>query len=364
MKPVTPPQDDPKRLQAVRWCMRLAEGGLSEFEASELETWLAADLDHQRYLDQAAAAWSSVEQQALGPQLIAMRAEALADVRRTAAGRRGMPPRWISLAGAACLVVASTAAGLWWLNAPTVYVTNVAERRVVMMPDGSRLSLDALTRVKVHYSADRREFWLESGRAKFDVAKNPLRPFTVLAEGKLVVATGTQFSVEVLQQQVRVDLFEGHVAVLNDHKSGGVLTPRLDPAGGQYLAPGEELIASPHAQAGAIRHLGQADAPAWEGGQLVFADEPLSAVVERANRYSRTRLILADSEIGRLRISGVFAAGNTGAIVTAVTDILPVRATEDGDTVRLDKIQDRNNSAFASVQSDPVVRLTHQQTGF
>src|SRR3546814_17339617 len=43
----------------------------------------------------------------------------------------------------------------------------------------------------------------------------PLRPFSVAAAGKIVVATGTEFSVELLGRETRVILYEGHVAVLN-----------------------------------------------------------------------------------------------------------------------------------------------------
>src|SRR3546814_14684556 len=45
--------------------------------------------------------------------------------------------------------------------------------------------------------------------------KDPLRPFSVAAAGKIVVATGTEFSVELLGRETRVILYEGHVAVLN-----------------------------------------------------------------------------------------------------------------------------------------------------
>lgn len=56
------------------------------------------------------------------------------------------------------------------------YQTGVG-RRVVALADGSMLSLDASTRVDVRYLGDRRELWLRSGRAKFVVAKDPLRLF-------------------------------------------------------------------------------------------------------------------------------------------------------------------------------------------
>src|SRR3546814_3322622 len=88
-----------------------------------------------------------------------------------------------------------------------------------MLDDDSRLSLDANTRVRVKYSRAGRQLWLEEGRARFEVAKDPLRPFSVAAAGKIVVETGTEFSVELLGRETRVILYEGHVAVLNGSAS-------------------------------------------------------------------------------------------------------------------------------------------------
>src|SRR3546814_18739257 len=83
------------------------------------------------------------------------------------------------------------------------YQTEVGERRVALLDDQSRLSLDADSLVEVDMSDRQRELTLVRGRAKFDVAKDPLRTFTVVAGDKMVVATGTSFSVEMVGKAVR-----------------------------------------------------------------------------------------------------------------------------------------------------------------
>src|SRR3546814_6222189 len=75
------------------------------------------------------------------------------------------------------------------------------------------VSLDAATKVNVRMKEAGRQVELLAGRAKFDVAKDPQRPFTVAAGDKLVVAVGTSFSVELIDGQVRVILYEGQVEV-------------------------------------------------------------------------------------------------------------------------------------------------------
>jgi transmembrane sensor len=67
---------------------------------------------------------------------------------------------------------------------------------------------------------------------------------------------------------------------------------------------------------------------AWERGQLIFDNEPLSAVVARVNRYSTTPIDIADAKTGALRMSGVFNTGDTAAFIEAVTHYLPVRASQ------------------------------------
>src|SRR3546814_13438728 len=91
---------------------------------------------------------------------------------------------------------------------PDAYATHIGERQLAVLDDGSRVSLDAVTKVKVRMKDEARQVELLEGRAKFDVAKDPLRPFTVAAGDKLVVDVGTSFSVELIDGQVRVILHE------------------------------------------------------------------------------------------------------------------------------------------------------------
>jgi transmembrane sensor len=71
---------------------------------------------------------------------------------------------------------------------------------------------------------------------------------------------------------------------------------------------------------------------AWEGGELVFNDEPLVRALERVNRYAETPVTLGDPAAGQVRVSGVFNAGDTAAFVEGVTAAFPLsaRSSEGG----------------------------------
>lgn len=342
--------DEARIAQAARWSARLAEGALGEAEERALEQWLDADPRNGAAIAEIAAAWRAVEEHATAPELMDLRSAALDSARRAQRGRwaraiLGANRRWMTVAATLLLLLAVGA--FWHFFMPRSYETGLGERRVVLLADGSSLSLDAATKVRVLYDGSRRRLWLDQGRAKFDVAKDPLRPFSVEAAGRLVVATGTSFSVERLQRQFRVVLYEGSVAVMERPQGEGPARPlRVGTAGlpaERALKPGRELIATTTvAPAPAAAPAPVTIAPAdpvrslsWEGGKLVFEDEPLATAVERINRYAETPLIIGDGRVAAVRISGVFNAGDVEAFTDGLTASFPIQAYPTQEGIRL-----------------------------
>lgn len=340
--------DETRAELAATWAARLADGQVPEEQQADFQAWLDADPANGAALEEIVGAWHAVEHYAASAQVMALREAALSSARRSLRRRESGWPRrhiaWALLAATLMLIVGG--AGIWVWFTPRTYETGVGERRVVALSDGSKLSLDAATVVKVSYTRENRKLWLERGRARFEVARNPLRPFSVTAGDDVVVATGTAFSVELVQRQVRVVLYEGHVMVL-DRATQGVrrtvaVAGRRLPAD-QLLIPGRELIlpvAAP-TQIASIAPLAVV-APAdpvrslsWEAGQLVFEDERLGLVVERMNRYAETPLAIGDEAAAQLRISGVFRAGDTDALVQGLAAAFDVKSRSGRDGVEL-----------------------------
>jgi transmembrane sensor len=319
--------------------VRLKEQALTGKRREEFDAWLKADPRNGQTLEEIIAAWHAVDQYAASAQFMAMREAAIAEGRRAVSrGRpvwsvRGRP--WLA---AAALLLVLSGLGLWQWLTPQVYSTAVGERRLVVLADGSRISLDAATTVRVAYSRDRRRLWLEHGRAKFDVAKDPLRPFTVSADDKIVVATGTSFSVERIGDQVRVVLYEGHVAVLESREGAAPylldVGPKRIPAG-NLLTAGKELILPVEKldklsfEPAAVEPVDIPRSLSWESGLLVFDDEPLALAVARMNRYASKPLVLGGAAVSGLKVSGVFRAGNTTAFVEGLTAAFGVQVRQE-----------------------------------
>ncbi|MDB5367475.1 MAG: iron dicitrate transport regulator FecR [Rhodospirillales bacterium] len=327
--------DDDLATAASRWRLRSQSVEWTVSDEHALQDWLTADPAHARAFDQSGAAWSLVDTHAVTPEMMALRRDALerarsAASRRWSAGGRGRTGFAIAASVALLLVVGGMAAVVppGVLDGSEVYETGVGERRVVTLQDGSRVSLDAETKVQVRYTEQQRNLTLSHGQARFDVTRDPARPFGVRMRDQIVVATGTSFNIDLLEQEAFVTLIEGHVVLL-PATGGGPAEERKE------LQAGEQLVVAPDKPAVLVPKVDLDRATAWQRGKLVFNDERLPDVLLRVNRYAKTRVELGDAEVQRVRVSGVFDAGDVAAFVEGVTSALPVSATRDGGKIVL-----------------------------
>ena len=335
--------------QAIAWCLRLHEGDPTPAEQQALDAWLAQNPAHRECFVRMRLLWGGIVLDAHAPELLPLRQQALAAV-QAAGRRRWTPPRgrvwpWPAIAAAVLLAIGVT---LLLRDRATLYETRVGEQRAVVLADGSTMVLDADSAVRVRFGDNRRDLTLERGRASFKVAKNPLRPFAVTSGSSVVVAVGTAFSVERLAREVRVALYEGHVAVLRD-RSGDPsaqlarVAGRREPAE-QALVPGRELILSDDAPDATLRPASIGDQPG--SGQLSFASEPLAVAVQRVNRYNVGKPITVAPEAADVRVSGVFNTGDTDAFVQGVMAAFPIKAVvSDRDILLSPRRSDHTNPA-------------------
>ena len=323
--------------EAALWCLEMAEGSLSPERRLDLDRWMT-DPKNREAFQRAAEIWDVTEAVANTPEVLRMRSEGLDRYRDASARRWKKPPsfgwrQWAIAGGAiaAALVLAI------WLAPPQMkaYQTGVGETRVAMLEDGSRLSLDADTQVSVSFDSKRRRLVLDRGRAKFDVAHNPLQPFSVAVGDKLVVATGTSFSVEKVGGEAHVVLYEGHVAVLD--KDGRAFTAsRQRTAVDELLEPGSELVLP--AEGSGTASVGQVDLKtSWRQGQLSFEDEPLPLAVERMNRYLARPMVVADPGAAKVRVTGLFDDSDPRGFLEAMRQLNGVQAEQRDGKVLLTK---------------------------
>lgn len=197
----------------------------------------------------------------------------------------------------------------FWLN-PS-YATRIGEQRLVRLEDGSRITLNSNTLIRVDCCDIERRVRLERGEAYFEVARDAARPFIVVAGDHQVTALGTAFVVRHDGTRTAVTLVEGKVAVsARSPEETTTATKSHDSPRESVLLPGQRLTFS----GGAAPRL---DEPrleavtAWRRGEVMLDRTTLADAVAEMNRYDERMLVIDDPGVAALRISGIYHAGDS-----------------------------------------------------
>jgi transmembrane sensor len=308
---MTQTDDDTTRrlVEASAWRAHLAEVG--EETSAAFEAWLLSDVRNLEAWQRVEGPWAFLGEHAAAPEVLAARSAALG---LTRVGRRPSTSAipWRGVAAMSLLLLLAIGAGIFWWEQAADYQTTFGERRVLTLSDGSRLSLDSNSEVKVSYSSRGRLLELLRGQARFEVAHDAARPFWVSAAGAVVKATGTDFDVDLPSQGVVVTLVQGRVAVSSESRT-------------LALKEGDQLTIAPDRSL-AVAAVNTSEVLAWQSGQVVFHNAPLAAAIARLNRYDVAQFVLADPSLATLRVSGTFNTGNAMTVAEILTGYLGLRA--------------------------------------
>ncbi|ABS68018.1 anti-FecI sigma factor, FecR [Xanthobacter versatilis] len=289
---------------ALGWFVKMRSGEATPAEVADFQQWIAAAADNRREYDALEALWGDLDQVG-DPRRVA----ASVPASRPMMSRRGL---FLGAAGVAAAVVAGVALGVpdWFDGAIR---TGVGEQRQLTLADGSRVVLDADSALSLQFTPQARRLTLQRGRAFFDVAPDPARAFSVTAAGGVTTATGTQFSVHLWSNEVTVAVSESAVSI----RAGAAALSRLK-AG--------EAVSYDASGIGETEQVSDAQASAWRRGKLIFEDRPLRQVIADVNRYRPGTIMVTDSTLLRLRVSGIFDIRQPDGVLEAITRSLPVRS--------------------------------------
>jgi transmembrane sensor len=319
--------------RAADWIIAQEDGDWSEANQAAFEAWLAESDGNKAAYWRLKHSWCEADRiGALG------RSQA-----ENSASETSQPPsrdlarRWwlaMSIAASIALMVGIGYERWQPLSAPAPAVavqsfeTPIGGRKVVALPDGSRVVLNTASHVHAAVDAQHREFWLDRGEAYFEVAHREETPFVVHAGNRRVTVLGTKFSVRrngdniavtVLEGRVRVDEMEGALAVRSTIITGGDIA-RTSGAATLVTARSDERVA---------------DALAWREGMLNFDQARLSDIAAEFNRYNRRPIVVTDAEAGEMRIGGMFPANDPDAFARLLRDAYGLKVEETPDVIRI-----------------------------
>ena len=326
--------------EAAVWIARLHGPDRSHQMDRECLAWQARSAAHRLAFERCTDTWQDVAGLTLRTYARAAPGSPK-DAKHVHRGGRNKAARWIwtasllaSVAVLACVLMLQP-----WRDIES-YATGIGEQRLVILRDGTRMTLNTATHVKVELAKAQRTVNVEGGEALFEVAKDANRPFVVKVAGAEVIATGTAFVVRLtpgpktIGDALAVTLLEGQVVVRNA-AGGAVLRPVVMTAGERVRLGRLDGAAS----ADTPRMATQVDRPridqvlAWKRGEALFDDLSLLEAVAEMNRYSSTPIRVDSSAAASgLRVSGLFRTGDSVGFARAVAKLhglvlqeLPVR---------------------------------------
>lgn len=219
---------------------------------------------------------------------------------------------------------------LWvtYLNwqSPMTFETVIGQLNSFKLQDGSVVFLNTNSRVSVAMSRGERHIDLLRGEARFEVAKDTSRPFTVVTTAASVRALGTVFNVRAEPLSTQVAVLEGQVEVTAASPGERAAEAQLADSDGSVtpLSPTIERVRLAAGERAAVTEGGiQTNTgppieamPAWTHRRLVFRGQPLGIVIQEFNRYRTRPLVLDDPVLAQLQISGVFDSNDPDSLIT------------------------------------------------
>ena len=331
----------------LRLLAKYLDGTASPEERERVVRWVGADSERRAAVAELAAAWvadARVLERGYDADTAWSRlaSEFHFPPRRSEPARR-IVRTWHSPAntGWAAGLLLAAGVGAWLVfargsnraiqSAPTerVYQTARAQRAVVRLADGSEVTLNADSRLRIpgEFGGRKRELYLD-GEAFFSVVPDSTAPFVVLTSVGITRDIGTKFSVRAYPddgtKQLDVVVAEGAVAIT--------------------AVGGRDSLVLRASEAGRVTRDGQLRAEhgvdvrsrlGWIEGRLEFRNVPLRDVLPILARWYDAELRVGDAELGGYPITADFTGERVGEAVDAIARVIGARVVRRGNVLLL-----------------------------
>lgn len=335
--------------QASLWIAKM-DRGLSIEEERQLCDWMAENKENRSAVLEMAAQWDKMDSLS---RLAAMfpHQPAGAPASKNRSGLQVKLSSWITpITGPAFALSLMIAVSAYFVLQPVsepeltqdilAYETAVGEQSSILLPDGSHMRLNTDSFVEVDFSLEERRLILTRGELNIDVAHDASRPLRVEANGRIVEAVGTAFNVEITEdQEVELVVTDGKVVVTLAQNTNAAIVATTSRTPPQFAIPQEPISVS----AGHQIILGSENEElieiepqealvklSWREGNLVFRGESLEEAMTEVARYTTVEFIFLDEKSKSIRVAGLFKAGDTTNLLSALRENFNVTHEWDG----------------------------------
>jgi transmembrane sensor len=196
--------------------------------------------------------------------------------------------------------------------------------RTVPLRDGTTVTLNTDTRIKVYDDEGRRRIRILRGEVLIEGTATAV-PTLVEVDGNHLEASAATFVVRKLEgQRTQVLVQEGRVVLA---EATHPLTIPLNT--GLSLPEGEE-------EEGQLRALSSGEMGrelAWREGKIALQGETLAEAVAVYARYSNTTIVVADPELAKMPVTGLFAVNNPLGFSHAVAEVFGAEVRQEEDRI-------------------------------
>jgi transmembrane sensor len=304
---------------AARWLLRGEEASWSSDDQIELDKWLNSSIEHKIAFWRLEYGWR--------------RADRLAALNPLSAGPAHRPRRlWRASAAAvplaACLILCVLMVSRMDFARHKTYVTEIGARETVPLADGTQIELNSGTTLRATVKGQVREVWLDQGEVYFEVVHDPARPFVVHVGSRTLTDLGTKFSVRRNDAHLEVIVVSGRVQLDNEPDASSSVPVTLA-RGDIATIEGASTFVVPSS----IDRID--DLLSWRHGLLVFDQSTLADAASEFNRYNRKKLLISDSTVARMRISGRFESSNLDGFTRLLHLAYGLNASDDGTAIKI-----------------------------
>ncbi|MGB1352219.1 MAG: FecR family protein [Luminiphilus sp.] len=354
------PSGEDRRLQEAGDWIAAIERGLTKEEESELDSWLSRSTANYQLFMELAQLWDNMEV-----------LNRLSDLFPEPQSEERYPSnRVLSVSAVAASVVVGillfVTLQTQGIRNPALqdnvlvanelsYDTAIGDHATFELSDGSIISLNTNSHVRVNYTASERLLMLDRGEVHVKVAHDSDRPLSVAVGNKVVRAVGTEFNVEITQDaSIELVVTDGvvMVGVLDASDEGASSdTPKLLPQSSTIVGAGEQVLISANGQntdsikPESIERDEIAVKLSWREGNLIFRGESLEEAVYEVGRYTAVEFVFLDEETREVRVAGLFKAGDVEGLLAALRNHFNIAYERQGEhRILLGTAEERTDS--------------------
>ncbi len=300
------------------WFSRQQTGDLSAWKKNQFQAWQAKSPAHRQAYQNVQALWDDTDFNRALKLTSLKRKPAEANPVRPRARHNPNRVKWLTMGVAASFALCAVLFGSI-IRMQADFVTPVGSKQVITLADGSTVTLNTDTAIKVAFSENERRVRLIKGEAYFDVRHLGNQPFIVEAHETETRVVGTQFMVCDTQDEEKITVIKGLVNVSNTPQRQSVL-----------LHP-DQQVSNTASGLSPVRQLDGSQEAFWLNGRLSFQDVPLGQAVKELARYLPGLVVITDNTLKSYRINGRFNITQPKHALTTLEHTLPITVTSVGD---------------------------------